>query len=156
MKFSYLLVAMFALLPLLGCNQEPAPVEEDPTTPAASGEAKGGHDHSHDVGPHGGHIVDLQPAGVHAEWTHDDESHAVQVFLDSVAENEYTGVKFVAKIGEETEEFVLESEGEAWKISSEALMTHINMGEAVEVTLQVTGESGDISAKIEAHEHHHH
>lgn len=139
---------------LVGCQPQAA------VDTAASGEEQGsggGHSHDHgDVGPHGGHLLHLEPSGVHAEWTHDDDSHTLAVYLDDFEAEKITEAKFVATVGEETEEFVLEPSGDGWAVVSEALMTHIDMGEAAEVCLVVVDDIGEHTCTIEAHEHHHH
>ena len=43
-----------------------------------------GHDHGHshaDHGPHDGHLVELNDANYHAEWTHDDDTGRIRVYL---------------------------------------------------------------------------
>ena len=114
-----------------------------------------GH-HHHDLGPHGGHMLHLEPSGVHAEWTHDDESYLVSVFLDDFEADKIQAVKFVTKIGDESEEYPLESTENGWTISSEALLTNINMGEAVDVSLVVVDDAGEQTCTIDEHGHHHH
>lgn len=152
-RFAFLaIVAM-----LVGCG--PAADDDAQDDAAENQPAESAHDHSHDhgeLGPHGGHLVHLDPAGVDAEWTHDDESHLITVYLDGFDAEKIQSAMFVAKIGDNDEEFALEAAGEGWAITSEALMTHLNMGEAVPVSLVVVDESGKQSALIENHEHHHH
>lgn len=148
-----LLVALAISIPtLIGCGPQ-APVEKKET---AAGEA-GGHVHSHDeLGAHGGHMLHMEPTGVHAEWTHDDDTHTITVYLEDFDSSKIKEAKFVAKIGEATEEFPLVAGDDGWSITSEVLMTHIDMGEAAEVSFVVVDDSGEQKAKIEAHEHHHH
>lgn len=149
-----LCVLLIALVPIsLGCQpqakQETA--EAAPSTPADA------HDHGHeDTGPHGGHLLHLSPSGTHAEWTHDDDSHLLTVYLDDFESEKISNVKFVVKVAEETEEFPLEATDNGWTISSESLMNHINMGEAAVVTLIIADDAGEHSSRVEAHEHHHH
>ena len=147
-----LLAAAVSIPSLVGCGPQ-APAEKTET----AANAPGGHVHSHDeVGAHGGHMLHMDPAGVHAEWTHDDDTHSITVFLEDFDATKIQEAKFVAKIGEAVEEFPLVAGDDGWSVTSEALMTHINMGEAAEVNLVVVDESGEQKAKIEAHEHHHH
>lgn len=145
------------LLPLIaisGCANSGSDVQ---TAEQGAVEEDSGHSHDHgDVGPHGGHLLHLEPSGAHAEWTHDDDTHTVSVFLDDFQADKIQEAKFVATIGEDVEEFALESSDDGWTISSEALMTHINMGEAVEVCLVVVDDTGEQTCTIEAHDHHHH
>lgn len=137
----------------LGCQPAPPP-------PPAQEPTAESHDHAHahdEEGPHGGHLVDLEPLGVHAEWTHDDESHLITVFLDDFDAEKVASVKFTVEIADTpTEEFPLERGDDGWAVTSEALMTHLNMGEAATVKLVVVDDTGEQSAKMEPHEHHHH
>ena len=155
-NFSKISIALVALVCFNGCGA-PGDTSDTQTAAQGGGENGGGHSHDHgDVGPHGGHLLHLEPSGAHAEWTHDDDTHSISVFLDDFQADKIESAKFVATIGEETEEFGLESTENGWTISSEALMTHINMGEAVEVCLVVVDDTGEHTCTIEAHEHHHH
>ncbi|MDA1050168.1 MAG: hypothetical protein O3C40_06775 [Planctomycetota bacterium] len=62
-----------------------------PPTPPPVVNEPGGHDHAHDhsheaVGPNGGHLVELGDEEYHIEWTHDDETGLVTLYiLDSDA-----------------------------------------------------------------------
>lgn len=144
-RIAYLTV----LLACLGCGTQP---EADKTSAEAS-QVEAAHDHAHEeMGTHGGHMLHLEPSGAHAEWTHDDENFKITVYFDG----DVDGAKFVAKVGESTEEFPLAADGEGWSITSEALLTHLNMGEAVPVQLVIASPDGELSTKIEKHEHHHH
>lgn len=165
MKRMITLLAALPCLLTIGCKP-PAPAT--PTAPTAgaptsgttadTADDEGGHHHDHgDSGPHGGHLLHLEPSGAHAEWTHDDDENLITVYLDDFDADEITAVKFTVTIGEEAaEEFELTQADEGWTITSQELLTHINMGEAAKVALVV--EEGDTpqSAAIEAHEHHHH
>lgn len=156
-------LAILALVALtlpaqLGCDSQPAPQASAPSeTTDASSDSHAGHSHGHDeVGPHGGHLLHLEPSQVHAEWTHDDDSHLITVFLDDFDADKIENAKFVVQVGDQTEEFPLASSEQGWTVTSEALMNHINMGEAADVQLVVTDDEGDHTSKIEAHDHHHH
>lgn len=149
-----LLASVFA--GTIGC-QPAADDTASTTTQTETSAASGGHVHAHDeTGPHGGHLLHLEPSGVHAEWAHDDDTHTITVYLDDFDAEKIENVKFVATIGDTVEEFPLTAGDDGWSIESEALMTHINMGEAADVQFVVTDDSGNQSTKIEAHEHHHH
>ncbi len=142
---------------VVGCQPATKEAAEIQTPPAAA-DAHAGHDHGHDeTGPHGGHLLHLEPAGVHAEWTHDDETHLITVFLDDFDAEKISEAKFVVDIpNAESEEFALTASDAGWTVTSEALVTHMNMGEAATVKLVVVDDSGEQSTKIEHHEHHHH
>ncbi len=139
----------------VGC--QPAAQEAASDGAKAEVDSHAGHDHgAHDVGPHGGHLLHLEPNGAHAEWTHDDKSSLITVYLDDFDAAKISSAKFIAKVGEESHEFPLASEGDGWSISSAELMTHINMKEAAEVSFEVVDDAGTYSSKIEAHDEHHH
>jgi hypothetical protein len=153
------LVAVFGCAMLtasLGC--QPAPTA--PPTVAVEEHAPDEHSHAHDhgeEGPHGGHLVDLEPRGVHAEWTHDDDSHQITVYLDDFDAEKISSAKFTVQIADAPiEEFPLARGDSGWSVTSEALMTHLNMGEAATVKLVVVDDTGEQSAKMEPHEHHAH
>ena len=140
---------------LFGCSPS-APTTTDTTASNAASES--GHSHEHgDLGPHGGHLLDLQPAGKHAEWTHDDEKHLIAVYLDDFDAEKVQEVKFVVDLeGVPQEEFPLTAGEQGWSITSEALMTHLNMGDVVKVQLLVIDDSGTQASVLEKHEDHHH
>ena len=153
MKALRWLTWMPALLLVLGCggSMDNEPVNDTETEAAGSG-----HD-DHSVGPHGGHMLHLEPDGVHAEWTHDDETHEIVVYLDDLDDAAVKEVKFSVKIGDtEPQDFPLVAGEQGWTITSEELMTHINMSEGVEVSLAVQEGDSRLTTKIESHEHHHH
>lgn len=142
------------LLLASGCGPAtPAPDTADAGT--APADAHAGHDHG-EHGAHGGHLLHLEPTGAHAEWTHDDDQHLITVFLDDFDKSKVSAVKFTVKIGDNVEEFPLAAADQGWTITSQELLTHINMKEAAEVNLIVEDDAGKHSSKIEAHEHHHH
>jgi hypothetical protein len=152
--YSLSLLALFTLA--LGC--QPATTSPDADAPAGeqAADAHAGHDHG-DLGPHGGHLLHLEPTGAHAEWTHDDDAKLITVYLDDFDAAAIESVKFDVTIGESpSQEFPLTQGDDGWTITSDELLTHINMGEAAVVSLVVTGADGQQSTRIEAHEHHHH
>lgn len=156
MKSALRLLFAPALMVAFGCTPAAPTASTSPETPAVA-DSHAGHDHGHDdVGPHGGHLLHLEPTGSHAEWTHDDEKHLITVHLDDFDAAKIVSAKFVAKIGDTTEEFPLTGTDSGWTITSQELMTHINMKDAAEVNLVIVDDGGVHSSKIEAHEHHHH
>lgn len=69
--------ALLAAFWLVGCG---------PTTKKAekNGDKAEEHAHEHDhseLGPHGGHLVELGEEEYHAEWGHDDESGKITVWI---------------------------------------------------------------------------
>ncbi len=155
MKFSLGLLLIPALLFAVGCTPAAPTASTADTKAPAESDPHAGHDHG-DVGPHGGHLLHLEPTGSHAEWTHDDEKHLITVHLDDFDVAKIVSAKFVAKIGDTTEEFPLTASDSGWTITSQELMTHINMKDAAAVNLVIVDGAGVHTSKIEAHEHHHH
>ena len=149
------LLALACLGIALGCQPATTKTNAPATTPAAAPDE---HAHAHEeTGPHGGHMLHLEPTGAHAEWTHDDEKHLITVYLDDMDREKITAVKFVVDIpNAEPEEFALTAGDNGWTLTSETLVTHMNMGEAATVKLVIIDDSGEQSTKIEHHEHHHH
>lgn len=78
-------LATCIVLLLAACNSI-APPQPAPAPPA---ENHSGHSHSHsheEVGPNGGHLVELGDEDYHLEWTHDDATGLVTLYvLDSTA-----------------------------------------------------------------------
>lgn len=153
MMLSLRLLGLSALLLSLGCTSATPTAVDTANEAAAEGDAHAAHE---EAGPHGGHLLHLEPTGSHAEWTHDDDKQLITVHLDEFDMAKIVSAKFVAKIGDTTEEFPLTATDSGWTITSQELMTHINMKDAAEVQLVVVDDSGVHSTKIEAHEHHHH
>lgn len=149
------------MLSSVGCSPK------ETTQPMAGGSsgttAADAHAHDHgEHGPHGGHLLHLEPDGVHAEWNHDDDTKTITVYLDDLTAPA-TEVKFVVKAGDtEPQNFPLTkgeegTGGGTWTITSDALLTHLNMGEAAQVQLIVTEGDKQMTSKIEhSDEHHHH
>lgn len=85
-----------------------------------------GHDHDHDhdhdhahshaaQGPHKGHIIELGEEEYHAEWTHDDESGLVAIYiLDKEMKKEVPieskQIEIKTKIGEAEKTYQLDAE----------------------------------------------
>src|SRR3990167_6278455 len=68
---------------MAACNSS-APPAQPPVVKEASG-----HDHAHpETGPNGGHLVELGEEEYHIEWTHDDKSGLVTLYvLDGAAKS---------------------------------------------------------------------
>ncbi len=148
-------LALMGIVLALGC--QPAATETaSKEAPTEAADAHAGHDHGEE-GPHGGHFLHLEPSGSHAEWTHDDETHLISVYLVDLAPDTIETVKFVVDIPDAAaEEFKLTHSSDAWSISSEALTTHMEMGDAVKVKFVVVADGNEQSAAVEHEEHHHH
>lgn len=143
----------------LGCSPEPV---GQPSAGSSGTTSSDDHAHDHgEHGAHGGHLVHMEPDGVHAEWAHDDDTKTITVYLDDLSAPA-SEVKFVVKAGDtEPQDFPLtKSEGGTgggtWTITSDALMTHLAMGEAAQVQLIVASADKQMSSKIEHSDEHHH
>jgi hypothetical protein len=134
-----------------GCETKPtAPAGEEPS--ASDGHA--GHHHA-DEGPRGGHLLHLEPGGVHAEWKHDDAAKSVTVYLDDLEGAKVKSVNFVVKVGDAApQEFALTAADKVWSLTSETLLEHLNAGET-EISLVIKTEDGPMTTPIE-HEAHQH
>lgn len=156
-----LMFLALALSGTIGCDTKQS------TKPVAGAATTGDDDHAHvhdhaEHGPHGGHMLHLEPDGVHAEWAHDDDTKTITVYLDEVTKPA-SDVKFEVKVGDtEPQSFPLTKAeggtgGGTWSISSDALMTHLNMGEAAKVQLIVSSDDKQMTSTIEhSDEQHHH
>ena len=136
-----------------GCNPPSVDESADGTEPAAAASVPTGHSHSHDEpGPHGGHVLDTLPSGVHIEWTHDDANQSVTVYLEDFDADKLVGAKFVVKSTESKEEFPLQKGDDGWSITSEPLLKHMNSD--AEIVVIVTDDAGDHTAAIKHHHLH--
>lgn len=118
------LSAFTAVILLAACNAS------TPPTPTPVVEDHSGHDHAHDhpeTGPNGGHLVELGDEEYHIEWTHDDESGLVTLYLLDGAVKELV------------------------PIAAEEITITAKVEDAVEYKLTAVDPSGDppVSAKFE-------
>lgn len=135
-----------------------------------------GHDHDHAAhGPHGGHIMELGDEEYHAEWTHDDKSGNVTVYiLDSTMKKEVpieaesitikTSVK--GADGDQETTYTLAavnpSTGDKptasqFEITDQALLTVLKaIGGGASATLELPINGKPYVAKFEAHSDHDH
>ena len=160
------------LLSLVGC--EPS----KPVAPANQVESGGGghghaHSHSHeDLGPNGGHLIELGDEAYHAEWTHDDENGIVTVFLLDGDAKEPVAIDSktitITTTVEDTKQYLLDAINATgdpplasqFQIKDPALLVALSMaGESVEASLTLMIDGELYNAKFERHEHghgHHH
>ncbi|HTN74282.1 MAG TPA: hypothetical protein VL096_03515 [Pirellulaceae bacterium] len=168
---SMLLIAVTFSFTLAGCG---------PSKPAGDKKKAGehdhdhGHDHAHDHaahGPHGGHVVELGDEEYHAEWTHDDASGKVTVFvLDKELKKEVPivaeTVVIKTKVGETEKVFTLEPMNRTtdekptafeFSITDKTLLPILtSAGKGAEASLEIDVNGKPFVAKIEAHEEHDH
>ncbi len=151
------LAASFSLgLALAGCDTKPIPKKTN--------EQAHEHSHAHEEGKHGGHLVDLEPVGAHAEWTHDDEKGILTIYLEELVAGgaKVEQVRVDIKLGEaETKKYDLEVskadqhkiEGAIFNITSPELVTAMDV-EGVKATLVVTADGKEHKGSL-AHDHDH-
>jgi len=159
-----------------GCTPSSEPTK---TETGGSGQKadEHGHEHGHDhhdhaaQGPHGGHIVELGQEEYHAEWTHDDESGKVTVYiLDGEMKNEVkiesTEITINTKIGDAEKDYTLAAEdaGESdppqaakFSVEDKSLVVALEAAgkEGTSARLKVTIKGKEFTSPIthEAHDH---
>lgn len=125
------------------------------------------HDHHHEVGPNGGHLVDLGDGHAYkAEWLHDDEANKVTVYLldnsDAKFPVDADSVTIHVDVDGDENEFSLpgvnRSEGKTAEFETEdaELIVMLKLGEGVEATLTAQIDGQSLSGKFDHHDHHHH
>jgi hypothetical protein len=152
------------LLLLTGCG----PADQMPPAPAVEPSANG-HSHSHaELGPNGGHLVELGDEDYHVEWTHDDDSGTVTVFVldsegkESVAIPAET-VSIQAKI-QQTTEYQLAAVNRSgdpptasqFELKDPALIEILKLAgpeQGVEASIRITVNDKLYTGAFERHEH---
>jgi hypothetical protein len=164
-------MSAWSLLMIAGCKpleSSSSPIPTAETQPVTTGDDHG-HDHGHghdDKGPHGGHVVEIGQEQLHAEWTHDDTSGAVVVYLlDSSAKSDATisaeTILITTKIGESKKQtYVLSAVSQEDGQSSRFALSDLAMVEAlkavgpgVEATIVVNVDGEELVGKFEPHAH---
>lgn len=132
-----------------------------------------GHDHDHDHdhahgGLHDGHVLELGNEEYHAEWTHDDDSGKVDVYiLDKTMKKEVPiaaeSLTINTKVGDKEKAYTLEAvnaaDGKAsqFQITDKTLLTILSsVGEGTTATLDVNIDGKPYTQKFEAHSEHDH
>ncbi len=161
---------MIALVSLTACNSS------TPSTTPTSGPPSGagghaGHDHGHShavAGPNGGHLIELGHEEYHLEWTHDDQTGLVTVYvLDSAAKDlvpiSAEAISITAKV-EETTEYQLPAVNPAgdpptsaqFAIKDPALAVNLQLvGHGVEAFATLTIDGKEFKGVFEHLEHGH-
>lgn len=159
-----------ACLLTLATGCQPKVSSPPPSQPGAtqSGTEEHAHDHAHghdETGPHGGHVVEIGEERLHAEWTHNDASGEVVVYLlDSSAKADVTipaaTILITTKIGETEKPYELTAVSPEGGQSSRFALTDPSLVEAlkavgpgVEATIVVNLNDESLVGKFERHEH---
>ena len=142
-----------------------------------AGHDHAGHDHSghsHAAhGPHGGHILELGEEEYHAEWTHNDETGLITVYvLDSEMKKEVPipakEIAIVTKVADKEKSYSLAavnpSEGDEpksamFQLEDKALGVALQAagtpGTTATLKLEVAGKPFSVEIKHEEHGHKH-
>ncbi|MCA9124300.1 MAG: hypothetical protein H6822_27195 [Planctomycetaceae bacterium] len=162
------LIASCVILLLAACNssapQTPEPVADDHSVH--------GHAHSHnheEAGPNGGHLVELGDEEYHIEWTHDDATGLVTLYvLDSTAKElvpiTSESLTITAKVQDAIEYKLaaVEPSGNPpasaqFALKSPELLVSLQLaGQGTDVSVAVTVDGKDYKGEFEHHEHGHH
>ncbi len=165
-----ILVASLLLL-LSSCS--PTQQAPPPATAAQSEENHGhAHAHSHDeLGPNGGHLVELGDEEYHVEWTHDDDTGIVTLYVldgeakDTVAIAADT-ISIQARIEGSTEyqKYHLTTSKQLgdppmasqFQVKDPALIAMLKLaGQGVEASVSVTIDGTPFTGEFEHHEQGH-
>jgi hypothetical protein len=159
-----LVVAAALGLPVMtGCQRKPS------AGPTATNEHHEGDGHDHgEVGPHGGHIIELGDENYHAELSHDDASHKVGVYLldgtaKSAAPIDAPSVTINSAVNNQPAQFTIpavpqpgDPAGSAsyFELVSEELCDRLDAQDAhARLNIAIAGKP--YVGVIEIHDHHH-
>jgi len=150
---------------LATCGMVGCPVSSN-SSPSHDEHDHGGHER-HEDGLHGGHLVQLDGGQLNAEWTHDDESGKVTVYiLDAEGDDELPieakTITISVGVNGDVASYDLTAvgaeDGKAFQfeVIEQALLGPLAMaGQGVEVAIQVAIGDQVHRARIEHHHHNH-
>ena len=167
MKNKWILVLISFIL-AAGCQQSPS------SPPPSSGESQhpeDEHDHDHGaLGPHGGHVLVLGDEQYHAEWTHDDKSGEIAIYLldADIKEDVATAAELITiatTIREETQTYELAADNQdqadpprasRFKTTNPNLLTALKQaGSGVDAQVRVVIDGSLFRGTFEKHDHDH-
>lgn len=167
--FTATAVACWLTLGVAGCRPAAtSSTDPNPAAPSAGHDDHGDHGHSHghhEAGPHGGHLVELGDEQLHAEWTHQDGSGEVVVYLlDSAAESDVAisaaTISITTKIGETEKTYELaalareDGQSSRFAVTDPSLVEALKaVGPGIEATIAVEYNEGVLVGTFERHEH---
>ncbi len=169
------LTTICTLLVIAGCNSATPPAPAPPSTDHGGHDDAHGHAHGHDhpeTGPNGGHLVELGDEEYHIEWTHDDESGLVTLYVidgqvKDVVPIPSESITMTAKVEDSiTYEFpAVDPSGDPpvsakFELKSHELLVSLKLaGQGTEVSVDVTINGKPYTGVFEHHDHghgHHH
>jgi hypothetical protein len=117
-------LALSSIVGLSGCELKKAPVKA-----TTSADPHAGHDHSA-PGPNGGHVEAFDKSDLHFEWSDNDDSHTLSIYLDQIVSKggNVGSVKIDVISGDTKKTFTLEKDekakiaGSVYFIASEELL----------------------------------
>lgn len=161
------IIATCTVLLLAACNSSAPP------TPPPATDGHGGHAHSHghsheEVGPNGGHLVELGDEEYHIEWTHDDDSGLVTLYVLDAAAKELVPIAsetitITAQVND-SREYQLAAVAPSgdppasarFELKSPELLGSLQLaGQGVDVSVAVTIDGQEYRGVFEHHDHDH-
>ena len=168
MKIRPGLISIPLLLLVVGCQQH--------SSPPAPGNGNGHpeedhHDHDHGaLGPHGGHVLVLGDEQYHAEWTHQDESGEIVIYLldQDIKQDVFTTAELITittTIRDESKTYELAADNQdqqdpprasRFKATSPNLLTALKQaGSGVKAEMRVIIDGTFFRGRFEKHDHDH-
>ena len=160
------LISILALFLVLGCQESPSP---PPSGPGEGQHPEDHHDHDHGaLGPHGGHVLVLGDEQYHAEWTHDDKSGEIAIYLldADIKEDVATTAELITiatTIREETQTYELAADNQdqadpprasRFKTTNPNLLTALKQaGSGVDAQVRVVIDGSLFRGTFEKHDH---
>ena len=161
----FLTSAILALAP--GCQPDPGP----PPVPGNTTQLEEQHDHDHGaLGPHGGHVLVLGDEQYHAEWTHEDQSGEIVIYLldQDIKEDVTTTAELITittTIRDESQTYELAADNlnkedppraSRFKATNPNLLTALKQaGSGVKAEMRVIIDGTFFRGTFEKHEHDH-
>ena len=160
-------IASCTVLLVAACNTAAPPA------PAPVAKAPSGHDHAHDhsheaVGPNGGHLVELGDEQYHLEWTHDDATGLVTLYVLNDTAEQFVPiasetVTITAKVTDSTDYKLVAVEpigappvSAKFELKSPELIECLKLaGQGTEVSVALTIDGKEYRGKFEHHDHGH-
>ncbi len=169
------IAVLFATQLIVGCNTATPPTPASAPTEQAGHDDGHGHAHGHDhpeTGPNGGHLVELGDEEYHIEWTHDDESGLVTLYVVDGEVKDLVPIPAESiTINTKVEDSIsydlpaVEASGDPptsakFELKSHELLVSLQLaGQGTDVSVDVTIDGKQHTGVFEHHDHghgHHH